>query len=95
MPIRVRDVLSHVAVATSGFVIGGSLLVITAMTLAAVAFANAVTVVVPMVVTFRGDRDVDGSHSVVIDGSPVNAVIVAVLFAFAWWAVSVRSASRT
>jgi hypothetical protein len=94
MTIRSRDVLSHVAVAASGFVIGGGLLLIIAMALAAVAFANAVDLVVPMIVTFEGSRDRDGSPSVVIDGSFINAVTVAALFALVWWAISVRIALR-
>ncbi|MCI9857842.1 hypothetical protein [Microbacterium proteolyticum] len=49
---------------------------------------------IPLVVTFRGARDADGSPSVVIDGSFDSGVIAAVLFAFIWWAVMVRIASR-
>lgn len=67
---------------------------ILAMTLAAVAFANAVAFVVPMVATFSGVRGMDGSPSVVVDGSLVSAVTVAALFALVWWAVSVGIASR-
>ncbi len=94
MTIRVREAASHVALVASGVVIGGGLLMIAAMALAAIAFANAVTTAIPFLVTLQGGRDVDGSPSVVIDGSLFGACIATVLFAFVWWAVSVRVASR-
>jgi hypothetical protein len=94
MTIRFRESASHMAVVASGLLVGGVLLAILAMALAAVAFANAATTVIPLVVTFRGARDADGSPSVVIEGSFDSGVIAAVLFAFIWWAVMVRIASR-
>lgn len=94
MTIRLRDMASHVVVVASGLLVGGSLLAILAMALAAVAFANAATTVIPLVVTFQGDRDADGSPSVVIDGSFVNGVFAAALIALVWWAVVVRIGSR-
>ncbi|MGN7969938.1 hypothetical protein [Microbacterium sp. 22296] len=94
MTIRLRYVASHVAVVASGLLLGAGLLGILAMALAAVSFANAATTVIPLVVTFQGARDADDSPSVVIDGSLVNAVIAAALFALVWWAMMVRIGSR-
>lgn len=58
------------------FVIALSLASIAAMGLAAWSFAQAVTIEVPLVATFRGYVESSGSHAMTVQGSWLGVLIV-------------------
>lgn len=72
-PGRVFVMVGAVSISTSIVLIAG-------MLLAALAFANGVSLTVPLIASFDGSRSLDDSPAVTVDGSWIAAAAVALMF---------------
>lgn len=71
-------------------VISVSVVAIASMSLAALAFTNETTVVIPFVATFNGFHEASGSSAVTVNGSWGATAIVTLVLALPLWAVALR-----
>lgn len=71
----------QVFVMASSFVISTGVTIVAALALAALAFAQAITIQIPLVATFRGFSAEGGTHAVTVQGSWAGALAVVLLLA--------------